>query len=371
MSPQQIFVGGYDDAIDSFVFDEAAGTLIKTHTTFESKPGPSWQHIIPEHRLLLSGCEGPIGGIGYLDSYKFSEDGALTKVDRKECVQGCVSMDMGKNGFLITASYDASGVNTYYIKETGEIVPLQTLLFTLPDGQAGHPDIDPVRQDAAHPHESRIDPTGKFLLIPDLGSDYIRIFEITYGEKGEDSRIKEVEPLVCDTRAGPRHCYFDRTGKFMYLVEELASMVRVYQIEYTGPRGIDFKPIQRISSLGVGKGPADTRVQRLKAAEVAISPDDKHLYISNRYDRSMPDGTDSIAHFLINTDDGTLTFVELTSAGGINPRHIRLSPDGSWICIATQDTNRVAMFKRDLEAGTILEEVIAEGQSGQPVCITW
>ncbi|EGX52337.1 hypothetical protein AOL_s00043g126 [Orbilia oligospora ATCC 24927] len=354
MSPQQIFVGGYDDAIDSFVFDEAAGTLIKTHSTLESKPGPSWQHIIPEHRLLLSGCEGPLGEIGYLDSYRFSEDGALTKVDRKECVQG-----------------DASGVNTYYIKETGEIVPLQTLLFTLPDGQAGHPDIDPVRQDAAHPHESRIDPTGKFLLIPDLGSDYLRIFEITYGEKGEDSRIKEVEPLVCDTRAGPRHCYFDRTGKFMYLVEELASMVRVYQVEYTGPRGIDFKPIQRISSLGIGKGPADTRVQRLKAAEVAISPDDKHLYISNRYDRSMPDGTDSIAHFLINTDDGTLTFVELTSAGGINPRHIRLSPDGSWICIATQDTNRVAMFKRDLETGTILEEVVAEGQSGQPVCITW
>ncbi|KAF3910484.1 6-phosphogluconolactonase [Dactylellina cionopaga] len=271
MAPQQIFIGGYDHAIDSFIFDEAAGTLTKTHTSFESSPGPSWQHIVPEHQLLFSGCEGPEGGIGYLDSYKIGEDGSLTKVDRKECVQGCVSMDMGKNGFLVTASYDASGVNTYYTKETGEIVPLQKLMFTLPDGQAGHPDIDPVRQDAAHPHESRIDPTGNFLLIPDLGSDYLRIFKITYGEKGEDTRIEEVEPLKCDTRAGPRHCYFDRTGKFMYLVEELASMVRVYQVEYTGPRGIDFTPIQRISSLGLGKGPADTRVQKLKAAEVAIS----------------------------------------------------------------------------------------------------
>ncbi|KAK6341619.1 hypothetical protein TWF696_008690 [Orbilia brochopaga] len=371
MSPQQIFIGGYDHAIDSFIFDEAAGTLTKTHTTFESSPGPSWQHIVPEHRLLFSGCEGPEGGIGYLDSYKIGEDGGLTKVDRKECIQGCVSIDMGKNGFLVTASYDASGVNTYYTKETGEIIPLQTLLFNLPDGQPGHPDIDPVRQDAAHPHEARIDPTGKFLLIPDLGSDYLRIFTITYGEKGEDTRIEEVEPLKNVIRAGPRHCYFDRTGKFMYLVEELASMVRVYQVEYTGPRGIEFTPIQRISTLGLGLGPADTRVQKLKAAEVAISPDDKHLYVSNRYDRSMPDGTDSIAHFLINTDDGTLTFVELTSAGGINPRHIRLSPDGSWMCIATQDTNRVAMFKRDQESGSILQEVIAEGQSGQPVCITW
>ncbi len=85
----------------------------------------------------------------------------------------------------------------------------------------------------------------------------------------------------------------------------------------------------------------------------------------------MPDGTDSIAHFTISPEDGTLTFVELTSAGGINPRHIRLSPSGNWLCIATQDTNRVAMFKRDMETGAILNEVIAEAESGQPVCITW
>lgn len=141
----------------------------------------------------------------------------------------------------------------------------------MPEGQAEHPDIDPIRQDAAHPHESRIDPTGQFLLIPDLGSDYLRIFKITYGDKGEDSRIEEVEPVKCTTRAGPRHCYFDRTGKYLYLVEELASMVRVYTVEYTGPRGIEFTPIQRISSLGLGIGPADTRVQKLKAAEVVIS----------------------------------------------------------------------------------------------------
>lgn len=104
MSIKQIFVGGYDHAIDSFIFDEEAGTLTKTNSTLESSPGPSWQYYVPEHQLIFSGCEGPEGGIGYLDSYKISGDGLLTKVDRKECVQGCVSMDMGKNGLLITAS---------------------------------------------------------------------------------------------------------------------------------------------------------------------------------------------------------------------------------------------------------------------------
>ncbi len=101
---QQIFVGGYDHAIDSFVFDEEAGTLTKTSSSLESKLGPSWQYLVPEHKLLFSGCEGPEGGIGYLDSYRVAEDGALHKIDRKECVQGCVSMDMGKNGFLVTSS---------------------------------------------------------------------------------------------------------------------------------------------------------------------------------------------------------------------------------------------------------------------------
>src|SRR4051794_6336391 len=104
MSSQTLFVGCYSGLIHTFAFDATAGTLEELHRTDESAPGPSWQHLVREHGVLYSGCEGDVGKTGYIDAYKVGDDGSLTKVDRAQAVQGVVGIDIAKQGLMATAS---------------------------------------------------------------------------------------------------------------------------------------------------------------------------------------------------------------------------------------------------------------------------
>lgn len=76
-----------------------------------------------------------------------------------------------------------------------------------------------------------LDPEGKFLLVPDLGADLVRIYAINK----EDLNLEEHDPLVVTPGSGPRHIAFADTGKktFMYLVTELGNTVVGYEVAYT------------------------------------------------------------------------------------------------------------------------------------------
>src|SRR3569833_2379420 len=64
------------------------------------------------------------------------------------------------------------------------------------------------RQDRPHPHSATADPTGMFLIAPDLGADLIRIFSID-STSGQLTACTAGEAGRAD---GPRHGAF-RTPK--------------------------------------------------------------------------------------------------------------------------------------------------------------
>jgi 6-phosphogluconolactonase (cycloisomerase 2 family) len=66
------------------------------------------------------------------------------------------------------------------------------------------PNPNPARQDAAHSHGVHVDPTGAFLVSPDLGNNFIRIFTI---KSATGALTTCPEPSV-GAGAGPRHATF-------------------------------------------------------------------------------------------------------------------------------------------------------------------
>ena len=84
------------------------------------------------------------------------------------------------------------------------------------------------------------------------------------------------------------------------------------------------------------------------SAEIAVSPDGKFLYESNR--RNTGDtgwGPDTIGIFAIDPEKGTLTLVEQTLSGAIMPRNFAIDPTGSFMLVAHQYSNNVIVFKID------------------------
>jgi 6-phosphogluconolactonase len=151
--------------------------------------------------------------------------------------------------------------------------------------------------------------------------------------------------------SGPRHAAFSGNGDFMYVLGELDSTVTVFA---RGERK-QFRSVQRISALPAGFSGQNT------AAEIAIHPNGKYLYTSNR-------GDDSIAVFSIDSRKGTLSQVGRFSTQGKTPRSFAIDPTGKLLLVANQDSDDIVVFRIDPKSG----KLISTGQKlrvPSPVCL--
>ena len=122
----------------------------------------------------------------------------------------------------------------------------------------------------------------------------------------------------------------------MYVLGELDSTVTVF----ANHRKETFRSIQKISTLPAGFSGENT------GAEIAIHPNGKFLYTSNR-------GDDSIALFTIDHASGKLTFVERVPTEGKQPRFFTLDPSGSRLLVANQNTGNIVEFKINQATGRL------------------
>merc|ERR1711907_317842 len=92
---------------------------------------------------------------------------------------------------------------------------------------------------------------------------------------------------------------------------------------------------------------ADPKSYGSKAAELAITPDGKHLYASNR--AFAPNFKDTVAVFDISSD-GKLTLTQQVPCPAY-PRGMMLMPDGKFLLVASQTNGEVASFKVEAKTG--------------------
>src|SRR5712692_7507165 len=244
----------------------------------------------------------------------------------------------GKNGvrqaldpsgkFLIVANYASGTVAVLPVAEDGALKN-QTQLVEL----KGPPGPHRVRQASSHPHDIVFDPSGRFVVIPDLGLDRIFVFRF------DPSRgsLSEASVLAGRPTSGPRHVAFHPTRPIMWILNELDSTMTTCQ--WDGEHGA-LRPLQVISTL------ATSYTGNSTAAELAVAPSGNFVYASNR-------GADDICVYAVDQGTGVLRVVEAVSTQGKDPRFIGLTPTGRFLYAANEIGDTVVTYRVDAANGRL------------------
>jgi 6-phosphogluconolactonase len=262
----------------------------------------------------------------------------------------------GKNGvrqavdpsgkFLVMANYASGSVAVLPIAPDGSLKD-QHQLVQLP----GEPGPHRVEQASSHPHDVVFDPSGRFVLVPDKGLDRVFVFRFDAGT----GRLAPTEQGSVKSRpgAGSRHLAFHPKLPIVWVLNELDSTIATYRFDTE--RGT-LTALQVMSTL-----PTDFTGYST-TAEIAVSPDGRFVYGSNR-------GHDSVAIFAANPE-GLLSAVGWQSTQGSGPRFIGLDPAGHFLYAANEQGDTVVTFRVDSSSGKLTPtgQVV---KSGSPVTIVF
>jgi 6-phosphogluconolactonase len=247
-------------------------------------------------------------------------------------------LSIDKTGhYVLMANFGSSSVTVLRIKDDGSLGEQTAFMKHVGKGK------DPSFQSQAHPHSIDVSPDNRFAIVSDLGVDklFIYRFDAATGALSPDN-----PPFVAsEPGGGPRHFVFDAAGKFGYSLKEMSGFVTVMAWDSSNGSFTNLQDARTLASDFIGSS---------DSAEIAIHPNGKFLYESNRRFRG-PNlwGPDTIGVFAIDPAKGTLTEVEQVPPGGTMPRNFAIDPTGSYLFSANELTGNVLLFRIDSTTGRL------------------
>jgi 6-phosphogluconolactonase len=230
---------------------------------------------------------------------------------------------------LVVANYGTGSVSVFPLEQDGRLGEMSALMT------AHGSSVNAERQEGPHAHEVIISADNRFVYVPDLGLDQIRIYQL---DPANAKLVPNGPAFVkVEAGAGPRHIALSSNGRFAYVVNELKPLVTAFKRD---PGDGSLKQMQSISAV-----PQDSGAENGQA-EIEIHPDGKFLYVSNR-------GPGTLTAFAINQDDGTLELVQVAQSGGTFPRGFRIDPTGRLLFVGDQKANRFGIFEIDPATGKL------------------
>lgn len=329
-----LFTGSYTggkpgNGIHVFRFDTETGSLRKV-STVGHLTNSSWITLSPDGRNLYACTDTKLPREGTVKAFAF--DPAKGRLSLLNSQPGggenpvYIAMHPSGGG-LVNVNYTGGSVSAFPLSEDGSLLPAsQHIQF---EGSGLYPD----RQEASHPHAAVFSPDQRYVFIPDLGTDLIRVFDWATDPPMIDAKPSTVVTLP---GSGPRHLTFHPNGRFAYCIEELSGCISVYQ--YHDGR---LDSIQRVFSY--------SKTQEVyNSADIHLSPDGHFLYASNRWD-----GENTLSIWAVDTTNGLLTFVAHQSTLGDHPRNFCIDPTGSFLLVANQVSGTIVVFRRDTLTGLL------------------
>ncbi|KAH7405748.1 3-carboxymuconate cyclase [Phaeosphaeria sp. MPI-PUGE-AT-0046c] len=365
-------------SVQTLVGDDCTGDLNLTSSNQECGALPSWLELSADRSTVTCVNEADPGS---LTLFNINDSGEVKKISNTSALGGPVSAAYYNNGTgLAIAHFTPPSISTFNLLPNSTLQPLQTFTFNLSS-------IDPERQTTSHVHQALLDPSGQYLLFPDLGADRVHVYCVD----STTNKLEEKQPLLSKQGYGPRHAVFwtakegygagNATGEenkvYLFVVHELSNKIVSYSVTYTPTGDLAFEEVDEVSTFG-----NQTTPPKAAAAEIVISPDESFLLASNRlapiFSLPNPDANNST---LLPSDslvtfkparDGKLEFVNLAPSGGLTPRHFSLNKDGTMVAVANQLDGTVVVYARDVETGVIGEEVAAaRGLLGGLTNVQW
>ena len=256
-------------------FDPESGALSPPEFLLAAKE-PAFFVFSPDGSHLYTCNSGSPGGLA---AYAVEpHTGHLRLLNRVLAGGGDTSfISLDRTGrFVLVANYDGGSVAAFALRPDGAIGD-----WTAFDQHTGR-SVNPRRQTHAYAHAIVVDPTNRFVLVPDLGVDKLYVYR--FDETSGKLTLNDPAFVAIAPGSGPRHVRFHPNGRWVYLINEIASTIVALAWD---PAHGALTPFQTITTLPAGFSGTST------CAELEIHPGGKFLYGSNR-------GHDSLAVFAID-----------------------------------------------------------------------
>jgi 6-phosphogluconolactonase (cycloisomerase 2 family) len=336
---------GYGQGIYLFQMNPSTGVLSQVGL-FANDSNPSWLSFDPSRTHLYAANE-----IGNFESTKsgsvsaYSIDRSTGHLTRLNTVSshgaGPAHLSVHPSGkYVLVANYEGGTVAVLPIRANGELGPATDIKKDAGKVGPEHASSAPPGSfaisghEAPHAHMIEADPSGRFVLVNDLGLDQTLIWKFD-AEKGTLT-ANDPASVSLPPGDGPRHFAFHPNRRWMYLLEEESSTMVVY--DFDAARGT-LTAKQTLSTLP--RGFAGTNF----TSEVMVSSDGKFVYAANRLH-------DTIAVFSIGPE-GKLTWVSETWTRGDYPRHFNIDPTGNFLYVCNQRSDAITTFRVDRETGSL------------------
>ena len=325
-------------------WDAVAGrATLLSHT--EGVCNPSFLTVDRSGRYVYACTDTRMTGAGSLSVYSFDRAAGSLRFIKKVPSGGdnpvYVSLD-SSGRWVVVGNYTGGTLSVFPVLGGGEVGNFaQNIHFV------GH-SIDTARQDRPHVHSVNFSPDGRYLYVPDLGTDRVCIYPsdapAAVGVPGGETStaagwsLRMTGIVRVTPGSGPRHMAFHPNGQFVYLLEEMGGAVVAYRYH---PENGRLDSLQRLFTHDASaKGP-------YRSADIHLSADGRWLYASNRESES------NIAVYSVDPATGLLTAAGYQPTLGREPRNFVPDPTGRFLLVANQLSNNIVIFRIDGRTGML------------------
>ncbi len=312
-------------------FDPATGTLSAPRMIMETRD-PAHFTLSPGGTHLYMCNTGTPGGVSAF-AVEDRKTGALRLLNYRESKgRGPSFVSVDRSGkYVLDANYGGGYVEVFSLAKDGSLE--QQTAFVQHVGSSVH-----ARQTKPYAHWFATDPTNKFALAADLGTDQL----VVYRFDAATGRLAPNDPPFTQVAGGmgPRHLVFHPNGQWLYGTAELSN--EVVALRWDAAKGMASR-FQAVKTLAEGFKEPST------AAEITVSADGRFLYASNR-------GEDSIVVYAIDAKSGELTLRQRVPSGGKTPRYFTFDPTHQWFLVSNQDSGGVVVFGVDAKSGELAQK---------------
>ena len=298
---------------------------------------PSFLAVHPQNRFLYAVNEvATFEGAATGAVSAFAVDGrtgALSPLNQQSsggAGPAHVAVDRAGRNVLV-ANYGGGSVASLPIDADGRLKPAASVIT-----HAGS-SVHPKRQTKPYAHSINVDPSNTFAYAADLGADRVFIYRLD-ADRGTLTSATPASVALAPG-AGPRHFAFHPSGRYAYVINELALTVTAFRRDASAGA---LTEIQTVSTLPAGQA-ADAA---FSTAEVVVHPSGRFLFGSNR-------GHDSLVVFAIDQATGMLTYVEHEPTQGSIPRGFGVDPTGRFLLAANQRSDSLVVFRIDQQTGAL------------------
>lgn len=247
-------------------------------------------------------------------------------------------------GLEIVNVYDDSTVSLFRLEPDGRLGGLADLVVLTGHGPdpnpsssqaGGHPQASP------HAHCAQFDPSGRFLVVCDKGTDRIHVYRLD----AVRGRLDEVHVFQAEPGVAPRHAAFHPNGEILVVSNELASTISSFRFDAETGEIIE---LSSVTSLAPGGSRPN------EPADIQVHPGGNLVYVNNR-------GQDSLVGFRLDRTTGELVYAcHVRLADSVHPglaaRSFRFDPSGRHLLVADRPADAVINFQVDPASGS-LEEI--------------